>query len=73
MTQHNSLNVRLNKLKSAMKNETYVVLILSSNRIVNFNDETNFPQKLLLNNRQVANLLTTDRLILNCQKLNYLR
>ena len=59
MTQYNSLNVKLsksqlNKLKSAIKNETEVVLWLSSNMIgVN---ETNFPHKLLLTNRQVANL-----------------
>ena len=59
MTQYNSLNVKLsnsqlNKLKSAIKNETEVVLRLSSNMISD--DETNFPRKLLLTNRQVANL-----------------
>ena len=59
MTQYNSLNVKLsnsqlNKLKSAIKNETEVVLRLSSNMIGD--DETNFPHKLLLTNRQVANL-----------------
>ena len=32
-----------------------VVLRLSSNLIVNFDDETNFPHQLLLTNRQVAN------------------
>ena len=61
MTQYNSLNVKLsnsqlNKLKSARKNETDVVLRLSSNMIGNSDDETNFPDKLLLTNRQVANL-----------------
>ena len=61
MTQHNSLNVnlsnsQLNKLKSAIKNETDVILRLSSNLIGNSDDETNFPHKLLLTNRQVANL-----------------
>ena len=61
MTQHNSLNVKLsnsqlNKLKSATKNETDVILRLSSNLIGNSDDETNFPHKLLLTNRQVANL-----------------
>ena len=61
MTQYNSLNVKLsnsqlNKLKSAIKNETDVVLRLSSNMIGNSDDETNFPQKLLLTNREVANL-----------------
>ena len=59
MTQYNSLNVKLsnsqlNKLQSAIKNETEVVLRLSRNM---FGDnETNFPHKLLLTNRQVANL-----------------
>ena len=60
MTQYNSLNVKLsnsqlNKLKSAIKNETEVVLRLSSNMILIVNDETNFPHKLLLTNRQVLN------------------
>ena len=64
MTQYNSLNVRLsnsqlNKLKSAIKNETDVVLRLSSNMIGNSDDETNFPHKFLLSNRQVANLRKT--------------
>ena len=61
MTQYNSLNVKLsnsqlNKLKSAIKNETEVILRLSSNVIRNSGYETNFPYKLLLANRQVANL-----------------
>ena len=60
MTQYNSLNVKLsnsqlNRLKSAIKNETEVVLKLSSNMIGNSNDETNFPHKLLLPYRKVAN------------------
>ena len=59
MTQYNSLNVKLsnsqlNKFKSAIKNETEVVLRLSSNMIGD--NETNFPRKVLLTNRQVANL-----------------
>ena len=59
MTQYNSLNVKLsnsqlNKLKSAIKNETEVVLRLSSNMIGD--NETNFSHKLLLTNRQVSNL-----------------
>ena len=59
MTQYNSLNVKLlnsklNKYKSAIKNETEVVLIFSSNMIGD--NETNFPHKLLLTNRQVSNL-----------------
>ena len=61
MTQYNSLNVKLsnsqlNKLKSAIKNETDVVLRLSSNMIGNSSDNTNFPHELLLTNRQVANI-----------------
>ena len=61
MTQYNSLNVKLsnlqlNKLKLAIKNETDVVLRLSSNMVGNSDDETNLPHKLLLTNRQVANL-----------------
>ena len=59
MTQYNSLNVKLsnsqlNKLKSAIKNETKVILRLSSNMIGD--DETNFPHKLSVTNRQVVNL-----------------
>ena len=61
MTQYNSLNVKLSnsqpiKLKSAMKNEPDMILRLSSNMIGNSNHETNFPNKLLLTNRQVTNL-----------------
>ena len=70
MTQYNSLNSnsnlsnsQLNKLKSAIKNETEVVLRLSSNMIGD--NETNFPRKLLLTNRQnlrkaLANHLLAD-------------
>ena len=59
MTQYNSFNVKLsnsqfNKFKSAIKNETEVVLRFSSNMIGD--NETNFPHKLLLANRQVSNL-----------------
>ena len=61
MTQYNSLNIKLsnsqlNKLKSAIKNETEVVLRLSSNMIGNSDDETNFSHNFWLTNRQVANL-----------------
>ena len=68
MTQDNSLNVKLlnsqlNKLKSAIKNETELVLRVSSNMISNSDDETNFAHRLLLTNRQVreafANNLST--------------
>ena len=55
MTQYNSLNIKLqnskfHKLTSAIKNETEVVLRVSSNIIGNSDDETNFPHKLLLTN-----------------------
>ena len=61
MARYNSLNVKLsisqlNKLKSAKKNGTDVILRLSSNMISNSDDEANFPHKLLLTNRQVANI-----------------
>ena len=61
MTQYNSLNVKLsnsqlNKLKSAIKNETDVILRLPSNMIDNSDDETNFPHKFLMTNREAANL-----------------
>ena len=45
---------QLNILKSGIKNGTEVTLNLSSNVIGDFNDETNFPHKLLLNDRQVS-------------------
>ena len=59
MTQYNSLNVKLlnsqlNQFNSAIKNENEVVIRLSSNMICD--NETNFPHKLLLTNRQVSNL-----------------
>ena len=59
MTQYNSLNVKLsnsqlNKFKSAIKNETEVVLRLSSNMIGD--NEANFPRQLLLINTQLSNL-----------------
>ena len=62
VTQFNSLNVKLsnsqlNKLKSSIKNETDVILRISSNMVSNSNDNnTNFPHELLLINRQVANI-----------------
>ena len=56
MNQYNSLNVTFNRLKSVIKNETGAALILSSNMIGNPNDETKFPHKLILTNRQVINL-----------------
>ena len=80
MAQYNSLNVKLsnsqlNKLKSAIKNETEVVLRLSSNMIGN--NETNFPHELLLTEdkfRVFVNLLRViHQLILSYQKPNYQR
>ena len=56
MTQYNSLNVKLshsqlNKLKSAIKNESEVVLRQSSNMIGNSDDEINLRRNLLSTNR----------------------
>ena len=61
MTQYNRLNVRLsnsqlNKLKSAIKNETEVVIRLFPNMIGDFNDQTNFPHELLLTDRHVSTI-----------------
>ena len=47
MTQYNHLNVKLsnsqlNKLKAAIKNETEVIIRLSSDMIGDFNDEATF-------------------------------
>ena len=56
MTHYNSLNINLsssqfNKLQSTLKNESELVLILSSNIIGNSDDETKFPHESLLTNR----------------------
>ena len=64
MTQYNSLNVKLSnsqlhKLKSAIKNETDVVIRLSPNMIGDSNDKTNFPHELLLTDRQVSSICKT--------------
>ena len=59
MTQYNSLNVKisqLSKLKSSIKNETNVVLRISSNMVSNSNYNTNLRHELLVTNRQVANI-----------------
>ena len=61
MTQYNSLNVKLsssqlNKIKSAIKNGTDIVLRLSSSIVNNSDDETSFPHKLLLTNRHTLSL-----------------
>ena len=85
MTQHNSLNVKLlksqlNKLKSSIENETDAVLRLSSNMIGNSDDETNFPHRLLLTNRQVttlrkafANITSTDIKLPKTQLFNMIQ
>ena len=49
-------NSQLSKLRSAIKNETDVVLRISSNMVGNSNDNINFPHELFLTNRQVANI-----------------
>ena len=59
MTQYNSLNVKLsnsqlNKLKSAIKNETDVVIRLSPNMIGDSNDIANFMYELLVTERQIS-------------------
>ena len=61
MTQYNRVNVKLsnsqlNKLKSAIKNETDVVIRLSPNMIGDSNDETNFPHELLLTERHISSI-----------------
>ena len=80
MAHNNSLNVKLsnsqlNKLKSAIKNETEVVLRLSSNMVGD--DETNFPHIIinLIDKLQifVKPLQIIYQLILSYQKVKYLR
>ena len=61
MTGYNSVNVnlsnsQLNKLKTAIKNETDVVIRISPNMIGDSNDKGNFPHELLLTNRQVSSI-----------------
>ena len=46
----------MTQYKSSIKNETDVVLRISSNMVGNSNDNINFPHELLLTNRQVANI-----------------
>ena len=78
MTQYNSLNVKLsnsqlNKFKSAIKNETALVLRLSSNMIGD--NENIFPHKLLLTKTQVSNpckaFANNSSANINYQKPNY--
>ena len=61
MTQYKSINVKwsnsqLGTLKYATKNIEKETLRISSNMIGNSRNETNFPQKLLLTDGQVASL-----------------
>ena len=72
MKQHNTINTKLSnsqldKWKSAIKNETDVILTLSPKMVGDYNDKTNFPHELVLTDRQVssirkafANNLSTD-------------
>ena len=59
MAQYNTLNTtlsnsQLNKLKSGIKSGTKVTWNCSPNLIKNFDDETNFPNELLLTDTQVT-------------------
>ena len=47
-------NSQLNKLKLGIKNGTEVTFKISSYAVGDFNDENNFPHKLLLTNTQVS-------------------
>ena len=49
-------NLHLNKLKSGIKNSTEVTLKLLSNVVGDYNDENNFPCKMLLTNTQILRL-----------------
>ena len=62
MTQYNTLNIKLsnlklNKLKSGIKNGTEVTLKISSNVAGDSKDENIFLHKLLITNTQVSKLL----------------
>ena len=62
MTQYKNLKVKMSnsqliKLKLGVKNGTDITLKISSNVVEDSNNETNFPYKLLLTNRQVSKLL----------------
>ena len=61
MTQCNTLKVKfsnsqLNKCKSGTRNGTEIFLKLSSNVVVDSNDDNNFPPKLLLTITQISKL-----------------
>ena len=67
----------------ATKNETEVIIRISSNMIGDSNDETNIPHELLLTDRQVSSIckaliiliiiltILIHQLILNFQRHNY--
>ena len=59
MTQYNIVNVKLSnsqlsKLKSGIKNSTEITSKLSLNVLGDYNDENDYPHKLLLTNTQVS-------------------
>ena len=61
MIQYNILNVKLSNsqlktLKLGTKIGTEVTLKISSNVVGDYNDENNFPHKLLLTNTQISRL-----------------
>ena len=57
MTQCNLLNVKLCKSRlNKLKNDAEVILKISSNFVCDFNDENDFPHKLLLANTQASEL-----------------
>ena len=61
MAQYNKINIKLsnyqlNKLKSAIKNETEVIIRISPNMIGDSNDETNFSHELLSTDREVSSI-----------------
>ena len=61
MTKCNTLDLKcsnpeVNQLKSGIKDDSYLTLNLSSNVIGNSNDEINFPQNLLLTDKQLSSL-----------------
>ena len=61
MTQYNTANVKLpnsqlSKLKSGIKTSTEVTVDNSWNAVGEFNDNINFPHKLLLTNTQVSKI-----------------
>ena len=49
-------NLQLKNLKLGIKNNTEVILKISSNVVGDSNDENNFPRKLFLTNAQVSKL-----------------